>query len=216
VEHFDSFAAGGSGSWRTHNLGGYGVGANQVTEIALVNTSTSSERLAGVRPSGASMDRRIDIHEAESGGVDVATMIVNTDATSNVEVYAESDSDIDFYVLGYWSTPPGTYTETGGVHGQAAASGVWHSADPSGWGLPANSVGHFLLSNEGASAEQNMGIRQTGSSQNRLLDLQEAESGGADTVSLHVNIDASIRMEIYSESVGVDWRFYPLGWWILP
>ena len=62
---------------------------------------------------------KLTLHETEGGGVDMVSMLVASDASSMVEVYAEADSVVDFHLLGYWSTPPGTYTETGGVQGQA-------------------------------------------------------------------------------------------------
>ena len=72
------------------------------------------------------------------------------------------------------------------------------------------------MSNEGCSSAQNMGVRATGTTQGRLLDLQEAESGGSDAATLHVIVDSSSRVEWYSESGTTDRYFYPIGWWILP
>jgi hypothetical protein len=215
VERFNSFSAGGSNSWREHNIGAYGVGANQVAEIAMINTSASNERLAGVRPSGSSMQRQVNIHEAESGGIDAATMMVNADASGIAEVFAASNTDIDFYVLGYWSTPPGTYTETGGVNGQVSSLLTWESHDLSSYGVPANSVAQFVTSNEAGGADVEIGVRETGSSLNRLFNLQEAEDGGSDTISVHVNVDGSSRVEWYAQ-YGSNLRFfYPVGWWVL-
>ncbi len=88
------------GELRSHNLGGYGVGADEVAEIVMVNTDTANEREAGVRTNGSSLERRLDLHEADSGGVDVATMFVHADLTANatIDVYAEDDLDIDFHL----------------------------------------------------------------------------------------------------------------------
>jgi hypothetical protein len=71
------------------------------------------------------------------------------------------------------------------------------------------------MSNEGDTAEQQMGVRETGSTPHRVLDLQEAESGGGDSATLHVNTDGSSQIEWYSESGASDRYFYVLGWWVL-
>ena len=215
VERFDAFGINEDGSWRARDLSTFGVGADQVVEIAISNTSASAERLVGVREVGSSQQRRIVLHEAEAGGVDVATMFVNTNASSVIEVYAQDNEQIDFHLLGYWSVPPGTYTELGSLHSSPTVANTWHQTDPSLWGVPANSVMQFLVSNEVSNSEIELGIRSVGSSQNRVLEFQEAESGGADTASMHVNIDSNTLFEIYSEAGTTDRYFYPLGWWTL-
>jgi hypothetical protein len=113
VEKFNSFTAGDDHTWRDENLSAYGVSANEIAEIVMVNKNTSYQTQAGVRTNGSGLGRILDLHEAEDGGVDTATMLAAADGTANaiIEVYAEYDSDIDFYLVGYWSTPPGTYTE---------------------------------------------------------------------------------------------------------
>ena len=215
VELFETFSADSPSSWVSEDVSDDGLGANQVAEVVIVNTSTSNERLAGIRATGSTPQRRFDIHEADSGGVDVVTMMVNTDASSQLEVYAESTADIDFYVVGYWSTAPGTYTETGGSHGQVSAAATWEPTDLTSFGVPADSVAQFVITNESDNSENNMGVREIASSQDRLLDLHEAKDGGSDDATLHVNVDASSQVEWYAESGGAERLFYPVGWWVL-
>ena len=187
-----------------------------MAEIALSQTSTSIEWLVGARSPGSGLARRISLHEAEGGGIDVVTLMVATDASSIVEVYAEADSVVDFHLLGYWSTPPGTYTETGGVHGQATVSASWQTTDLSGFGIPANSIAQFVMSNERDARENQMGLRETGSTiNNRRLDLQEAESGGGDLATMHVKVDASSQIQWAAEYGSTEGFFYPVGWWDL-
>jgi hypothetical protein len=214
TERFDSFSADEDGEWESISLAGYGVGPNQVAELVMANSSDSNDIRAGARTPGSNLDRRITIQEAESGGIDAIGMMVRTNASARAEIAADSDS-IAFYVVGYWDTPPGNYVEAYRV-GQAVRSARWHQADATNWGAPANSVAHFLLTNDTDAAEKTMGIRQTGSALGRVLDIQEAEAGGSDAVSLHVNLDTSRRLEIYSESAGADRYFHVLGWWVLP
>jgi hypothetical protein len=161
------------------------------------------------------MQRRFDIHEAESGGVDTVSLMVETDASAIAEVYAETSADIDFTVLGYWSDPPGTYSEAGGQQGQVSALLTWEENDVSSFGIPANSVAQFVIANEATGAEVHVGVRQVGSSHQRLLDIQEAENGGSDNAVMHVNVNDSARVEWYAEYGGGLRFFYPVGWWVL-
>lgn len=203
VERFDVFAAGGSNSWRDHNLAAYGVGADQVAEIVISNKSASSEYRGGVRTNGSSAQRRIQIHEAESGGVDTVTRLSVADSTSNatVEVYTESNSNMDFTLVGYWSVPPGTFTEKSGQTGKPSSTSSWENKDLSSYGIPVNAVAHVILRNLAPSNERMMGVRATGSSLARTIDLHEAESGGADMVGLHVTVDSSGNIQWFSEAI---------------
>jgi len=216
VERFDAFKAGANASWQPHDLGAYGVGPNQVAEIALSQTSTSIEWLVGARRPGSGLTRLLPLHEAQGGGIDMVTLMAGTDASSIVEVYAEADSVVDFHLLGYWSTPPGTYTETGNVHGQATLAGSWETTDLSSFGVPADSIAQFVISNERDANENQMGVRATGSTiPNRRLDLQEAESGGGDLGTMHVQVDASAQIQWAAEYGATEGFFYPVGWWVL-
>ncbi len=215
VELFDSFTANDDGTWINENLGSVGLGPNQVAEIVILNTDTGAQRLAGVRTPGLGLQRRFNLHEAESGGVDGVSMMVNTDGSSRIQVYAQVVSDIDYYAVGYWSVPPGTYTETGGVHGQATDGSTWEQADLTVFGVPADSVAQFVISSEIPNFNRELGIREVGSGQLRVVDLHKAEAGGSEDASLHVNVDSASRIEWYSASGTSDRYFYPVGWWDL-
>ncbi len=220
VERFDSFSAGSSGSWQDRDLDTYGVGADQVAEIVIANTASSSERVGGVRENGSSAgDRFIEIHEAESGGIDTATMLVNTGsaASASIEVYAESNGDIDFYLIGYWTTPPGAFVEAnGGDFDPSSPSEDWSDWSLGAEGVPADSIAHITVMNGETNREREIGVRGKGSSNDRLIELQESESGGYDTVSWHVPVDANSTVEFYDEDASENHRFRVLGWWVLP
>ncbi|MDH3629517.1 MAG: DNRLRE domain-containing protein [Gammaproteobacteria bacterium] len=216
VELMDPFTANASNSWVEESLADDGLGPNQVAEIAIVNTNTGAERLAGVRPSGATYQRRFMLHEAESGGVDALSMMVTTDASSIAEVFASSSADVDFYVLGYWDTSPGTYTATGGAHGQVSSPMSWETIDLSSYGVPVDSVAQFVLANENQGTENSMRVREVGSTiNNRALLLHEAEAGGSDLGSLHANVDASQQVQWAAAQGPAGGFFYPVGWWVL-
>ncbi len=216
TELFEPFSADASGSWVIEGLTNDGAGPNQIVEIAIYNINPAGERLGGVRPTGSSDERRFNLHEPEGGGRDFVTLMVETDASANIEVYAQSDFQVFFQLLGYWSTPPGSYTATGGSSGQVSDPASWQTIDLSSFGVPANSVTQFVLANENASLENSMRVREVGSTiNNRGLSLQEAESGGSDLGSLHVNVNASAEVQWAAQRGASGGLFYPVGWWVL-
>jgi hypothetical protein len=141
--------------------------------------------------------------------------MVETDSFTRVQVYAESNTDIDFYVLGYWRTPPGVYTEFDGGGGSPTLAASWQVGDLSGFGVPPEAVAQFVPGNENDSTENSMGVRTTGSTQDRFFNLHEAEAGGSDLVTMHANVDASSQVEWYSASGATNVFFYLAGWWVL-
>jgi hypothetical protein len=214
-EMFSSFSASASNAWVAEDVADDGLGANLVAEILIRNTSESSESLAGFRRQGSVQERSFELKEAEAGGVDALTMMVNTGAAASIEVFAESNADVDFQVLGYWSSPPGTYTEIGGSSGQVSTDATWKTTDVSGFGIAAGAVAQFVIVNNSDDSKNKLGLREYESSQVRVIELQEAESGGSDLGSMHVNVDDETRLEWYAQSGDTDNFFYPVGWWDL-
>jgi hypothetical protein len=215
TEAFQTFKAGASVSWRDHDLGPYGVGPDGVAEVVLVNNSATGEQQAGVRANASGLSRLLDLHEAEGGGDDLATLFVQADATANatVEVYAENDINVDFYLVGYWDDPPGPYTELAGDIGSPSADATWEDQDLSSYGVPADAVAEIVVGNTFASAQNNMGVRENATSLARLLDLQEAESGGGDYARMHVVADGSSTIDFYHEDVSETHKFWLMGYW---
>lgn len=213
VEGFQSFKAGADASWQNHDLTTYGVGSGQVAEIVLVNNNASNEREAGVRTDGSNLPRILDLHEAESGGDDLATIVVGTSGTGIIEVYAETDADVDFYLVGYWSTPPASYTELFSDIGSPGAAATWQDKDLSEFGVLVESVAEFALANTGTVEENQMGVRANGSSLGRLTDVHEAEDGGADYGRMHVAADDSSTIEFYHQDVSDAHQFLLVGYW---
>lgn len=218
VEAWQSFTAGGSDSWRDHDLGGYGVGANQIAEIVMENDDTSNERWAGVQADGSGLDRRMYLRNAESNGTDLGTLLVQADnsADARIDVYADDNNYITFYLVGYWTTSPGTYTEAWTDLGNPTADNTWQNVSVAGAGAAANTVVEMVMTNRNAWTENRMGVRENGSGNNRRIDLCEAEDGGSDVARAHVNVDAGQLIEFYHEDRGdTPYEFYVAGYWDL-
>jgi hypothetical protein len=217
VEAFQAFTAGGPAAWETHNLDTYGVGSEEVAEIVAANDHTFNECEAGVKTNGSSLQRRLDLQEAEMGGVDTATMFVAADATANatIEIYAEDDFSVTFYLVGYFTTAPRTYNELFDSIGSPAGSATWETVSLNSFGVPANAVAEFSLANTTIAAEHTMGVRENValSSVDRRLNLQEAEAGGSDFGRMHVLTDATSTIEFYHELVSDPHSFYLTGYW---
>ncbi len=61
----------------------------------------------GVRADGSSLARLLAVHEAESGGADLASMHVAVGAAARIEWYDEGGpGNRFFYPVGWWVAPP--------------------------------------------------------------------------------------------------------------
>ena len=215
VETFDSFKSGASGSWQSHPLITYGVGPGQMAEIVLANSNALAERAAGLRSVGSSLARTSVLHEAEAGGVDLNSMFVRagSDANATIEVWADSDPNIDFFLTGYWSTPPGTYMESAADLGSPGADATWEDKDLSGFGVAPYAIAQITMSNKLQDGENRMGLREKGSTRMRLVNLHEAEGGGGELATMHVNTDQNSTIQWAHQDVSDNHQFMLLGWW---
>jgi|GEM_PF-1368429 len=220
VELFDTFAAGADASWQNRDLCTYGVGPGHAAEFLLANGNADNEREAGVRTNGSILERRLNLHEAEDGGVDAVTTFVKADTTINatVELYAQVDADIDFYLIGYWSVAPLAYNELFANIGSPTADATWEDVDLTAGGVVDNAVAEIVLANQagtsgGGSIPNEMGVRANGSTLDRLLDFHEAEDGGSDLGRMTVQTDETATIEFYHEDVSDAHAFQLVGYW---
>lgn len=215
VEAFDTFTAGASASWQDRDLCSYGVRPGHVAEIVMTNDNAIAEREAGVRTNGSGLQRTVTLHEAEDGGVDTSTMFVEADTTLNatIELYAQVDADVDFYLVGYWSIAPLAFNELSVDIGSPTGDATWEDIDLTSDGVADAAVAEFVLANDFALSANNIGVRENGSSLGRLLDTHEAEDGGSDLGRMHVQADTTATIEFYHEVVSDAHTFQLVGYW---
>lgn len=220
VEKFETFTAGADGDpngWQTKSLSGYGVGANQVCEVVIANKAAALEQEGGVIAGGSSLEtRKILIQEAEDGGVNTVTMLVKADGSSQIQAYAQVDANIDFYLIGYWTTNPTglSFVEKFASISKPAEDGVWDEKDLSGDGVPANAVVEIVMGNDEGALSLDQGVR--GFSLGRIFQINQAQAGGLCCVRMHALSDASSKIEVYHEVVAEVFVFYLTGYWEPP
>ena len=216
VERFQAWTATSAGAWETKDLNGspFFVPAGATAEVAVRNSSTTNERLGGVRAVGSSLTRRLQLHQALGGGTDLVVMHVRADSASRVEHYAENATNVDFALLGFWSC--GTYVERFDSL-TAGASASWQDAPLCAYGVGPGYAAELLMTNSNATAEREAGVRTNGSSLARTLNLHDATGGGVDTASMIVRADSSTSayVELYAQ-VDADIGFNLLGYWSTP
>jgi hypothetical protein len=217
VERWNQFNANTAGTWEDRSLAPFSVGADQVAEMVIANKNGSFDYHGGVRRDGSSLDRKLHLQEAEAGGVDKATMMVMAGSTASapVEVYAEEKDNIDFYLAGYWSDPPGTFVEDFANIGSPVADKTWEDKFLTGFGVPARSVVQIALSNRDINEENNMGVRRQGSSLSRFINLHEAEDGGDDLAVMHVTTSDAAAIQWYHNDVSDSHEYRLCGYWDL-
>jgi len=215
VDRFDTFTAGASDSWTDKDLCSFNVGPAHVAEIVMTNDDPANPRSAGVRTKGSSLDRRVTVVAAVGGGVIPATMFVKADTSQSagVQLYAEDDTDVDFYLVGYWSVPPMAYTELITEVGSPNASATWEDKDLTASGVPDSAIAEFVLLNRDTVGPYNMGVRTNGSSLGRLLELHKAAFGGGTPGRMHVLTDSTATIEFYHANISKTHTFNLTGYW---
>ena len=214
VEADEVFTVGASSSWTDQDLSGFGVGADQVAEIVLSNKHPSQNRELGVRTNGSSLNRSVLLDDGGGPGDNYATMFVMADSSSIIESYASQSSQTEFHLVGYWSDAPGTYTETYVDIGSPSSSGNWDTVGLGGFGVPSSAITEIMVSNNaGSSDASEIGIREVGSAENRLLWVDGGGGGSADTLRLHVTSDNSSSIDFYHNEILDSHSFMMTGYW---
>jgi hypothetical protein len=153
--------------------------ADRVHHILAVtfNTETAAGGEAGVRANGSSLERKLKLHEAEAGGVNVLDFLVKADGSGIFKSYSTDNAYIRFYVIGYfgsemdfvelWQNIPLTTTN-------------WEAEDLTAYLDADGRMVDFLLVHSAEAALLTLGVRDgDDAATERKLVEHEAESAGA-------------------------------------
>jgi len=191
TEAFSSFTPAGTG-WQNYDLyTNKSVPKGAVAYIICANGNDTTDIFMGVRTDGSSLERRINLHEAEDGGYTLYGMYVTCDAsTGYIETYADSTSDAIFYLMGYWTGAP--FTERWDSFAGTSAS-AWNqfTCDKS---FPASCAVQTVIISKAAASSRTMGCRSGDSTTNRQFTFHEAEGTDADAcepITWMVKLNAS-------------------------
>lgn len=219
TDAFDIFTPTSPSGWEGHALDTHGVGSGHIVEVMAVNSGTSSGHFAGIRASGSSIDRRFDIRNSKSstgGGEQVMSLLASPSGSNHaVEIWADDITEVEFRLLGYFSTPPGDYTEDKILFPDPVSQGIWTELDVGTSGVPSSVLGQFVTQSQGATTVN--GLRETGSTlNNRFLLLDVEQVGwhfGHDTATIHSKIDSFGKLEFYTSNNLVDVEYSLVGYW---
>jgi len=201
--------------WEGKNLSDYGVGSGQIAEIIVRNDANANDRTIGIRPSGDAFNRFFDIKEAEGGGEEAASLFVNTVGSgAAIEIWASDVDSNSFKIAGYFTSPPGDYTETDVVFPAPGSQATWVELDVGASGIPSGTVAQFHISQEFAD-NISVGVRATDGTASRLLEIdrKDADVGSPSVGSIHSSVDADGKLEYYCNDISDQPYYKVIGYW---
>lgn len=215
TERFDTLNASVAETWQDSALSGFGVSAGQVVEVVGENSATAATSSVGIRTDGSVLDRQFRLGEAESGGDVTITMnAVAVGATAIIEIFERTLANTSFRLVGYWTSPPGTYNERMQTLTAPGTDNTWTDSNLSAYGVGANDVAEIVLGHGAIAAQNLMGVRTNGSTILRATALPEAENGGLSPSRMHAKADGSSIIELYHEDVSdTPYQFQLVGYW---
>jgi hypothetical protein len=208
----DTFKPTAAAAWETKSLSSYGVPANSAAIIHIYQDEEANvKRDAGVRAVGSSLNRYIPMHEAEADGLVIVSMMVQVDASQNIQIYAETiaANTISFRVIGYFTGF--TYTERF-ERWNPNYGDTWTNKDLyTDCGVPKGRAAEILVANAHTTSERRVGVRTDGSILDRFIQVHESEDGGQDGFTMCVKTDVNTgNIECYNQDdTGY---FYLLGY----
>lgn len=211
IELADSITISTSGTWVEQDLNTlYNIPKERTVNVWVSNAIQDQANRAGARTSNSKLSRYISIHEAEGGGNNGFTFMVQTFG-GKIEVYSEADAT--FYILGYFgyqlefvekwqhiSIPTYLHDYFGGV-----------VLTPYLDELPDRWV-HLVVGINSRFASRYIGARAYESIIDRKLNEHEAEANGNTGFSLTVETDVSGKIRIYCETSTADYLYYLAGY----
>ena len=212
--------AGSDDQWLAHDLSQYGVPPSAVVEIAIGNPRNNLEYWAGVRATNSSIDRRIQIAEAENFGEHLYTVFVQADVDGSIEYYSDNfDASFpgvvapNFWVVGYWVGCE--YVEKFETFAASSPSS-WEGYALDTYGVSGGQVVDVSMYNTAVDTGLYLGIRTSGSSIDRRFAIKEAEAGGKVLSSLLTTTSGSTAaVDIYTENT-TSGSFHLMGYFTTP
>lgn len=218
VEKFENFAPTAPSGWESYALNQYGTSGNQIVDITMLNDSPDTGHEMGVRVSGSAIERKVRIKEAEAGGKTCLTLLTLASGdTGAVDLYTGSITECLFYLMGYFTTPPGNYVEQFSLFSNPTIDNEWQSLDIGASGIPNDAIVQFIIGHFWSNDDNQLGVRQTSSTLERILNLDEAETDGTtpggNWGSMCSRTDSSGYLEYMSADVSDDPDFIAAGYW---
>jgi hypothetical protein len=106
-ERFDDLSGPASGStWTDRALDSFTVPPTGIADVIFANAADANlSQLLGVRANGSTLDRSINLHEAEAGGwvIGRTHVTAGSDASSTIEYFTDDTANDQFRLLGYWA-----------------------------------------------------------------------------------------------------------------
>ncbi len=178
TELYTSCLADSSGAWDTKDLAaGY---ANLVLEIIICNNEADIANTMGVRKVGSALERKLLVHEPETGGYNLLDLLVKADANGDIALYSSDASNAYFLLAGYF----GSEMDFVELFQQITLTTTsWEAEDLTAYLDQDGRMVDFLLAHEAAAtAGVSLGVRSgDDAATERKLVEHEAEWTTADT-----------------------------------
>jgi Domain of unknown function (DUF2341) len=216
VELNSSLTVTAASTWEVKDLSGLGVPANAVVEIAIQSSRTSNgTRVGGARANGSSLTRSFTIPRVSGAGVNEITLTVQSSATSSIELFGSSNTEVTFKVLGYWTA--GTYVETMQQIDPNLTNATWGHIPLSAYGPTHGSVVEMVVGNWDTAADLSAGIRSASSTVDRRLTLSRPRTGGIRSATfLATASSSSAGIQGYAQTEGANNAsvdYWLVGYW---
>lgn len=181
---------------------------------SLVNRANGNEYEVGVRIGGSGLARISDIHEAEGGGVNVASMFVKTsEADGIIEIWCEDEPpDCSVIIQGYFGANMDfqeLFTQK-----DVTAPNIWETHDLSGDLDQDGRVVDFLLTHNWDNIQVEVGVRDADSIAIRFIEEHESEGGGYTGFGISAKTNSTGEIDLYIESTEVVDYFVLTGYFI--
>jgi len=204
----------GTNSWLTMNLSDGGVPSGALTEIMCAQGWGGL--LMGNRSIGNTIDRRIrmEIGSDSFERYNTWTSFVQSSGyNAAIEHYVQTYIlNNKFYILGYWEVPPGDFTDVFQLdEGNPTSNNTWEGVDISG--IPSGAVCSFVMTNSDISTSRVLGIRESGTSLERKIDIRFANNATY-KLACCMHVISNSPIEAFSEAAtGVNDDFTLAGYW---